>query len=217
MTCQHYAGPLNARAAGPGYRLLESERSPKDLEFGEDMLYTAAIRAGWLSGENDEITEIPDVEITVGITRRQANVAATSAHPKNVTKGDAMAHQPALRAFSEDMLVQLARQVAARNGDPDPELIQHASGTREAVTRTTGSIVISDAPSYIIAMKGHFRTPRPRPPGGAPAPEDAYLSYPVHVLIVDSTTGAVTDSGSSQVYPDLSPLGPVVTHYRTPA
>jgi len=49
MACQSFEGPLNGRAAGPGYRLLETERRPEDLEFGEDMLYTAAIRAGWFT------------------------------------------------------------------------------------------------------------------------------------------------------------------------
>jgi hypothetical protein len=70
MACQVYEGPLNGRAAGHGYRLLEAERRPEDLEFGEDMLYTAAIRAGWLSGDGTEAADVPDVHITVGVTRR---------------------------------------------------------------------------------------------------------------------------------------------------
>jgi hypothetical protein len=70
MACQVYEGPLNGRAAGPGYRLLEAERRPEDLEFGEDMLYAAAIRAGWLSGDGAEAADVPDVHITVGVTRR---------------------------------------------------------------------------------------------------------------------------------------------------
>lgn len=63
-------GPLNGRAAGPGYRLLESERSPEDLEFAEDLLYTAAVQAGWLAGQPDEVVDVPDVQITVAVTRR---------------------------------------------------------------------------------------------------------------------------------------------------
>ncbi len=60
-------GPLNGRAAGPGYRLLESERTQEDLEFGEDMLYTAAVQAGWLTGEEGEVIDVPDVQITVSV------------------------------------------------------------------------------------------------------------------------------------------------------
>jgi hypothetical protein len=67
---QQYAGPLNGRAAGPGYLLLESERRPEELEFGEDMFYTAAVRAGWLAGGPDEVVEVPDVRITVSVARR---------------------------------------------------------------------------------------------------------------------------------------------------
>jgi hypothetical protein len=78
MACQSFEGPLNGRAAGPGYRLLEGERRPEDLEFGEDMLYTAAIRAGWLSGDGGEVADVPDVHITVGVTSRQDELARSS-------------------------------------------------------------------------------------------------------------------------------------------
>ncbi len=78
MACQTYEGPLNARAAGPGYRLAESERRPEDLEFGEDTLYTAAIRACWLSGDRGEVADVPDVHITVGVTSRQAELTHSS-------------------------------------------------------------------------------------------------------------------------------------------
>jgi hypothetical protein len=67
---QQSVGPLNGRAAGPGYRLSASERRPEELEFGEDMLYTAAVRAGWLVGEPDEVADVPDVQITVSVARR---------------------------------------------------------------------------------------------------------------------------------------------------
>jgi hypothetical protein len=72
MVCQQSTGPLNGRAAGPGYCLTEGERHLENIEYGEDMLYTAAIRAGWLTGAEDEIVEVPDVHITVGIASRDA-------------------------------------------------------------------------------------------------------------------------------------------------
>jgi hypothetical protein len=78
QACQGYEGPLNGRAAGPGYQLLEGERRPEDLEFGEDMLYTAAIRAGWLSADREDVADVPDVHIKVGITSRRAEFANTS-------------------------------------------------------------------------------------------------------------------------------------------
>ena len=69
-------GSLNGRAAGPGYRLLERERTEDDLEFSEDLLYTAAARAGWLPGEPNETVEVPNVDIIVRVTRRAAVIAS---------------------------------------------------------------------------------------------------------------------------------------------
>jgi hypothetical protein len=39
------------------------------------------------------------------------------------------------------------------------------------------------------------------------------MSFLVSVLVVDIETGQVTDSGSSNEYPDLASVGPVVTDY----
>lgn len=114
-------------------------------------------------------------------------------------------------AIDERQLLALALEVAARNGDAEPELIQHARGSRYAVTRSTGSVVFSDAPSYIVVMKGNFRAPRPHPPGPSRPPEERLVSYPFQTLVVNIETGQITDSGSSNQCPDLASLGVVVT------
>lgn len=128
--------------------------------------------------------------------------------------------EPLLRVCDESMLVQLARQVAARHGDPDPELIQHAIGTREEVTRTTGSIVFSDEPSYIVVVKGkfHARSRTPPIPAGLTVPKQPeFVSYPIQVLVVNIATGEMTDSGSTHDYPNLAPLGRVATDHPAPS
>ena len=112
-------------------------------------------------------------------------------------------------------LLPLALAAAARAGDPDPELVQHVSGTREELTTLTGSIVHSDEPSYMIAIRGNFMTRQPFPPG----PEWDHrrgetMSFPVKVLVVSIQSGQVIDSGSDRQYPDLAKVGPVVTDYR---
>jgi hypothetical protein len=71
-------GPLNGRAAGAGYRLRENERRAEDLEFGEDMLYTAAITAGWLTQNRDAFVDVDDGEVSVGVSRQQADRASAS-------------------------------------------------------------------------------------------------------------------------------------------
>ena len=112
-------------------------------------------------------------------------------------------------------MLRLALAVAARNGDPEPALIQHTIGTREAATKTTGSWVESDEPSYLIAMRGNFTARRPRRPYVAdrhsrdPPPET--ITYSVQVLVVSVATGHITDSGGGDEYPDLASVGPVVT------
>ena len=207
---QQRVGPLNGRAAGPGYRLLESERRSEEFEFGEDMLYTAAVQAGWLAGHPDEVVDVPDVRIAVSVARRNPSWEAFASGTGDLGAAPAAA-PPILCAIDESELLALARKVAARSGDPNPELIQHARGSRFDVTRTTGSTVFSDAPSYIVVMKGRFRRRQSRP--SARPPDEQFVSYPFQTVVIDIETGKITDSGSSNQAPDLTSLGEVVTDY----
>lgn len=116
---------------------------------------------------------------------------------------------------TEADLLPLALEAAARAGDPNPELIQHITGAREEVTKTTGSSVHSDEPSYLVAIRGEFIRWRPLPPG--PAWDDRrneVESYSVQVLVVEIESGRITDGGGGPTYPDLSGFDPVVTDYR---
>lgn len=69
-----YLGPLNGRAAGPGYELISSERANL-LEYGEDLLYTAGVRAGWLSatGSKNEVADVSKIRVSIGVARRMQN------------------------------------------------------------------------------------------------------------------------------------------------
>jgi hypothetical protein len=64
---------------------------------------------------------------------------------------------------SEGDILRLALEVAARSGDPSPELIEHTTGTREAATKTTGSWVHSDEPSKADAHGGSNGVAQPVP------------------------------------------------------
>jgi hypothetical protein len=121
----------------------------------------------------------------------------------------------------ESDILPFALDAARRFGDPEPELIEHTIGTREAATKTTGSWVHGDELSYLIAIRGRFSAPRPMPPR-APWPprsgrEPETMTFSVLVRVVDVTTGRVTDSGGSNNYPDLASVGPVITDHRSPA
>jgi len=174
------------------------------------MLYTAAVQAGWLAGHPDEVVDVPDVRIAVSVARRNPSWEAFASGTGDLGAAPAAA-PPILCAIDESELLALARKVAARSGDPNPELIQHARGSRFDVTRTTGSTVFSDAPSYIVVMKGRFRRRQSRP--SARPPDEQFVSYPFQTVVIDIETGKITDSGSSNQAPDLTSLGEVVTDY----
>jgi hypothetical protein len=190
--------------------LLESDRRPEELEFGEDMLYTAATHAGWLAGDPSEVVDVPDVRIAVSVARRNPRWEAFASGAADLGTAPPAA-APTVSAIDESELLALAREVAARSGDPNPELIQHARGSRFDVTRTTGSTVFGDAPSYIVVMKGSFRRGRSRP--DARPTEEQSVSYPFQTVVIDIETGKITDSGSSNRAPDLTSLGDVVTDH----
>jgi hypothetical protein len=69
-------------------------------------------------------------------------------------------------------------------------------------------VVQSVNASYLIAIRGHFVGDPPRPPGSR-APTGSVMT-----MVVDATTGKVTDGGLGNSYPDLSTLGPVTTDLR---
>jgi len=123
--------------------------------------------------------------------------------------------------FSPSAIPALARAAAARSGDKTPTLIQHVTGTRAEANRlASGDVVPGEQQSYLIAIKGHFVvTPElpPLPPGVPVAPQPKTLTYTVMTLIVDATTGQITDSGLANSYPDLAALGPVTTDASTSA
>ena len=207
---QQRVGPLNGRAAGPGYLLLESERRPDDCAFAEAMLFTAAVEAGWLTAATDGLVEVPDVRVVVGVARRNPRWEAFASGTADSGPAPPSA-APTASAVDERQLVALAHEVATRCGDSSPELIQYARGSRFDVTRTTGSVVFSNAPSYIVVMKGNFRSRRARGAGAEPSHEQSVSYYPFQTVVVDSETGEITDSGSSHQPPDLAPLGAIVT------
>lgn len=116
---------------------------------------------------------------------------------------------------AEADLLPLALDAAARAGDPNPELIQHVTGTREEVTKTTGSWVYSDEPSYLVAIRGAFTRRRPFPPDSTwDHRRNEVESYSVKVLVVEIESGQITDSSGGPTYPDLSGFDAVVTDHR---
>jgi hypothetical protein len=110
----------------------------------------------------------------------------------------------------EKRLLRIAKDAAARSGDPRPRLIQHAAGTRyDAVRIASGDLVFEWNWSYLIAERGHFICQACSVPRGAKPPSGSVLT-----LVVDAANGQVTDSGISKRYPPLRRLGHVTTDLR---
>lgn len=120
------------------------------------------------------------------------------------------------RIRSESEILEVAMGLAADRGDPTPSLIQHTKCTRAKANRVAGGAVVpGEEESYLIAIQGHFTVPRRRPPipPGLPVPVETTDTYSVMTLVVNVATGAPTDSGLSNDYPDLAAVGSVITDH----
>jgi hypothetical protein len=113
-------------------------------------------------------------------------------------------------------ILRYARELDSRKGEPDPELVQHTTGTREAATTTSGSIAYGEQPFWLIAMKGNFRARRALPPDPTPTAGNEFVSYTVQVVVVEIASGRATDFGGGHKYPDLAAGGRVITDYERP-
>lgn len=110
--------------------------------------------------------------------------------------------------LSEQRLLRIAEDAAARASDPHPSLIQHAAGTRfDAVRISSGDLVPKWDWSYLIAERGHFSYT-------GVGLSNATITGSVLTLVVDAANGQVTDSGLSKRYPRLRRLGHVTTDLR---
>jgi hypothetical protein len=112
------------------------------------------------------------------------------------------------RITRESEILDIALGLAADRGDQAPALIQHVACTRAQANRVMcGAVVPGERPSWLIAIQGQFTAPRhPRRHFQSADPE--VQQYSVITLVVDAATGAPTDSGHSNNYPDLTALGP---------
>jgi hypothetical protein len=115
--------------------------------------------------------------------------------------------------LSERRILRIAEQAAAGGGDRYPTLIRQREGTRhDANLIDSGDGVSGQQWSYLIAERGHFVVKDSQGLPGSTVPRGSVLT-----LIVNATTGHVTDFGVSDRYPDLAKLGRIYTDLRTGA
>jgi hypothetical protein len=113
--------------------------------------------------------------------------------------------------LTEGQILRIALRAAAGNGDPRPTLIQHSEGTRaEANHLASGGYFGGSARSILIAERGRFIAYGASIPAGAALPRGTVIT-----IIVNASTGRVTDGGISYRYPELAQLGRVTTDFRS--
>jgi hypothetical protein len=103
-------------------------------------------------------------------------------------------------------LTVLARTMAASNDDSGVTAGEAVLTTRQAaVTATSGDLVNSDEPSYLVQLQGHFTALDASVPPGGSLPTGTFLTF-----IVDASSGHVTVWGVSNRKANLSALGSVI-------
>jgi hypothetical protein len=138
--------------------------------------------------------------------------SSTSSQPVAPTGGPVPSALPIPYQASD--IVVLAQAKAAYLGDANPSQIVHSLIVPRSLATsvaTAGDTVNSDAPSMVIAIHGQFTTkasvPAPLAPMAATNPPPT-VTYSYITLVVDATTGQVTDYGLSNTSPNMSALGP---------
>lgn len=107
--------------------------------------------------------------------------------------------------LTESQISQSAREFAASMGDTSPTSIEHVEGPRQStVFALSGDEVSTNPDVYAIVMRGNFVAHNVPLPWGVGAPNGSVLT-----LVIDATTGQLTDFGLENQAPDLASLGPV--------
>lgn len=103
-------------------------------------------------------------------------------------------------------LTVLAKEMASGADDPNVTVGDAVLTTQQAaVTATSGSLVNTNQPAYLVELHGHFTALGASVPAGAQHPTGTYL-----IFIVDASSGSVIDGGVSSRKANLFALGSVV-------
>jgi hypothetical protein len=137
--------------------------------------------------------------------RARSRRCAAARRCAHVRRNSAQGAGPSL---TEPQIDQIALNAAAGlGGDPNPSSIKHVAGPRDqTVFALSGDQVNSNNSVYAIVMRGSFVADDSLVPSDASAPTGSVL-----VVVIDASTGELTDFGVQNQVPDLARLGPVTT------
>ena len=131
----------------------------------------------------------------------------TSVQTAGATPGTSSTYSPTPgSAVTITTLTVLARHMAAGADDSNVTAGDAVLTTQQAAaTATSGDLVNSDEPSYLVQLQGNFTALGASVPSGAKLPTGTFLTF-----TVDASSGAVTGWGVSNREADLSALGSVI-------
>lgn len=117
-------------------------------------------------------------------------------------------------SLSRSQLTQTALAEAAAMGDAQPTSVVSVPTTRErANLLASGELAGRDSPAFLIVVQGSFRVPDVLAPAGS----SGSAQGDVLTLVVDASTGEITDVGVQDDLPDVSALGIVSQEVGPPA
>jgi hypothetical protein len=109
--------------------------------------------------------------------------------------------------LDEAQVTQAALAFASDMGDTQPASVEHVESTREqAVATLSGDQVQGSQDVYAVVMRGRFDANSVAVPPGVQSPTGSVLT-----LVIDATTGEMTDFGIQNTIPNLATLGPVTS------
>jgi hypothetical protein len=109
-------------------------------------------------------------------------------------------------AVTVTTLTVLAKEMASGADDPDVTVGYAVLTTQQAaVTATSGALVNTNQPAYLVQLDGHFTALGASVPAGAKLPTGTYL-----IFVVDASSGFVIDWGVSRRKANLFALGSVI-------
>jgi hypothetical protein len=109
-------------------------------------------------------------------------------------------------AVTVTTLTALAQKMAAGADDSNVTVGDAVLTTQQAAaTATSGSLVNTNQPAYLVQLQGHFTALDASVPSGAKLPTGTYL-----IFVVDASDGSVTEWGVEHRKANLSALGSVI-------
>lgn len=130
--------------------------------------------------------------------------SATASTSESVTQTTA-APQTAAAPLGQTAIKEIALGFAAKMGDSHPTGLEYVQGGRRQIVQAFSDDEVPNSTEVdAIVMRGQFIAKNAPMPPGASSPSGTVL-----IVVINATTGEMTDFGIQQQPPNLNAFGPV--------